>query len=315
MDLRNVFVLNDCATSRRDLSYWYNTLNLYKFVRKGSFDIVHTDLQFAQDKRWIYNFGNFITTIHDPFPHSGEDWNYDGSKYSNAINLSKGLVLLNGIQKNEFCKRYGVHEDKLLINKLGIYDCLTHLMPIGNIEPLNNNVLFFGRIAPYKGLEYLCEAMRLVRMKISDATLTVAGGGNLYFDISSYKMGGYVDIHNHYVGVDELMKLLARTTVTVCPYTDATQSGVIMTSYSMGKPVIASDVGGLSEMIENGKTGMLVMPKNPQLLADAIVSLLSDRMKLKEMSNYIKQKFCVGENSWEAIADRYIQFYHKIKAC
>lgn len=75
----------------------------------------------------------------------------------------------------------------------------------------------------------------------------------------------------------EFVGLLQNCALSVCPYTDATQSGVIMTSYSLCKPVVATNVGGLGEMVEEGKTGTLVPPKNVAALSDAI--MLYSKMK------------------------------------
>ena len=113
--------------------------------------------------------------------------------------------------------------------------------------------------------------------------------------------------------MEELASLLTECSLCVCPYTDATQSGVIMTSYSLGKPVIATDVGGLSECIENQKTGILVPAKNAQALADAIIALLSDDKRLKSMSDYILHEYNNGEKSWEGIVDRYLAYYNSIQ--
>ena len=85
-----------------------------------------------------------------------------------------------------------------------------------------------------------------------------------------------------------------------------------MTSYSLGKPVVATNVGGLPEMIEDGKTGLLVPPKDSDALAEAIVHLLKDDKTITEMSEYILNKYEKGERSWSAIADKYINFYNSI---
>ena len=172
--------------------------------------------------------------------------------------------------------------------------------------------MFFGRISPYKGIEYLCEAMRIVRQAVPDAILTIAGGGKMYFDIEPYKQLGYIEVINHYVGMEELAELLSRCTLSVCPYTDATQSGVIMTSFSLCKPIVATNVGGLGEMIDEGKSGLLVPPKDSKALADAIIELLIDKKKLTNMSEYIRQEYEQGDRSWNAIADKYIDYYTKI---
>ena len=146
----------------------------------------------------------------------------------------------------------------------------------------------------------------------ADATLTIAGGGKMYFDFTPYEELDYIELYNHYVPMNELAELLSRCELSVCPYTDATQSGVIMTSFSLRKPVVATNVGGLGEMIDDGKSGLLVPSKDEKALADAIIALLKNRERLTAMSEYIHQEYYEGDRSWNAIADKYIEFYEEI---
>ena len=149
-----------------------------------------------------------------------------------------------------------------------------------------------------------------IKERIPDATLTIAGGGKMYFDITPYQKMEWVKIINRYVGMEELVGLLGNCALTVCPYTDATQSGVIMTSYSLCKPVVATNVGGLGEMIEDGKTGMLVPPKDVDSLAETIISLLANESLRSNMEKRIKEEYFSGDKSWKVIADKYIEFYN-----
>ena len=112
--------------------------------------------------------------------------------------------------------------------------------------------------------------------------------------------------------MEELARLLKDCAFTVCPYTDATQSGVIMTSYSLCKPVVASNVGGLSEMVEEGKTGLLVPPKDVDSLANSIITLLKDDEKREYMADNIRNDYFAGDKSWKIIANKYINFYEYI---
>ena len=145
-----------------------------------------------------------------------------------------------------------------------------------------------------------------------DATLTIAGGGKIYFDIAPYQEQDWVEVINRYVGMEELAGLLQNCALSVCPYTDATQSGVIMTSYSLCKPVVATNVGGLGEMVEEGKTGVLVPPKNVAALSDAIIALLKDEAKREKMADNIRNDYFVGDKSWKVIAENYIEFYKRV---
>ena len=109
--------------------------------------------------------------------------------------------------------------------------------------------------------------------------------------------------------MEELAELVQQCAISVCPYTDATQSGVIMTCYSLCKPVIATNVGGLGEMVEHGKTGFLVPAKDSDALADAVIKMLDSPSNRENMQQYIQDNYFKGEKSWKAIVKKYISFY------
>lgn len=306
-DLNNMYLANNTGRSRLTFSYWKNIQNIRRFIRQGRFDVIHDSSRYD----WIYGLAPVITTFHDPFPHSGEDYKRQKSVYQQTIKRSKGVVLLNNNQLDTFCQYYSISPKKVLINCLGIYDNIRSFVS-PNVKHVKNNILFFGRISPYKGIEYLCEAMKLVHEQIPDATLTIAGNGKFYFDINQYVRFGYFNIYNRYITMSELAELLTKCELCVCPYTDATQSGVLMTCFSLGKPVIASAVGGLCEMIEEGKSGVLVPPRDVKALAEAIIAILNNSNLKRHMSEYIYNEYIIGEKSWSAIADRYLKYYEDI---
>lgn len=313
IDMDKFFVANRTSNKSYSLSYWRKTYAIFRFIKTNKFDIIHTPCLFGLKRMLLYFSGSkTVTTIHDPFPHTGEKNITSDNNRKIAVRYSHGIILLNNKQKDDFCTYYNVSSDKLCINKLGIYENIA-LMGSGDHISKKNNVLFFGRISPYKGIEYLCAAMEIVRKKIPDATLTIAGSGKLYFDITPYISKGYIDLQNRFMGINEIATMLRQCSVCVCPYTDATQSGVIMTSFALSKPVIASNVGGLDEMIEDGKSGLLVEPKNPKALAEAIIKVLNNPSKLDQMEEYIKETYYLGKNSWKNIADIYIEFYNNIQ--
>lgn len=314
MDMDNVYVAN--RTVKQDLHplALLMTLKIISFISKGKFDVVHTDCMLGMYNLMLYKlFGNkIVLTVHDPFPHTGEVNARKTFNYKMAMRWVKHFVLLNQKQKDEFCKKYNLNPNRILVNRLGIYDnILRFAKPLCRHEDHKlHDVLFFGRISPYKGVEYLCHAMDKVREVVPDATLTIAGGGKMYFDISPYMSQDWVCVHNRYIGLEELADLLQNCAITVCPYTDATQSGVIMTSYAMCRPVVASNAGGLGEMVEDGKTGLLVSPKNIDELADAIISLLKDNVRRQKMQEYIESEYFEGAKSWKAIANKYVKYYN-----
>lgn len=313
MDMSKVYIVNRTVKQNSSLQALMMTVKVAQFIRKGKFDIIHTDCMLGMWELLLYKLfrKKMVLTVHDPFMHSGEVSILEKINYRIAARNVPAFVLLNKQQREKFSRTYHLNPNQILNNRLGVYDNVVSFVK-SDATVKKNNVLFFGRISPYKGLEYLCKAMMKVKEQVPDATLTIAGGGKMYFDISSYEKKEWVKIINRYVGMEELAGLLQNCALTVCPYTDATQSGVIMTSFSLCKPVVATNVGGLGEMVEDGKTGLLVPPKDVDALANAIISLLKDNETLEQMAKNIKNDYFVGEKSWKAIADKYIEFYKTI---
>ena len=120
-----------------------------------------------------------------------------------------------------------------------------------------------------------------------------------------------MEILNRFIGLDELSDLIRGALFIVCPYTDATQSGVVYSSFALNTPVIATRVGGLPEMIEDGKTGIIVPPKDSSALATAILSLLDNPELLVKMRGNIFDSSKSGRGSWNSIAKDYIDIYTK----
>lgn len=142
-------------------------------------------------------------------------------------------------------------------------------------------LLFLGFVRPYKGLEDALEAVRLLRERGEDVEFTIAGEFWEPVDdwrrrISALGLTDHVNLRPKYVPDDELAHLLAEHHLVVLPYRTATQSALVPLAYAAGRPVVATRVGGLSEAVEDGVTGHLAPPRDPEALADAVHSALAN---------------------------------------
>ena len=116
-------------------------------------------------------------------------------------------------------------------------------------------------------------------------------------------------IHKHYtvynrsISMEEVTQLFLRCTAVVLPYTEASQSGVACLAFGFGTPIIASNVGGLGEIVNHKKDGLLVPPRDSNALASSIISLLSDR-KLQIQIQAAAITRCENDLSWSKIASK-----------
>lgn len=281
------------------------------FLKKGNYDViqyVETPSLFHILPLWFFR-KKLVITIHDGKAHTGESNRQEDFRRLVMKKYAKKFIVLNKAEIDVFSEAYNVTKKHVFYSHLGYYDMLRMYGDVNKKKA--NYVLFFGRISPYKGIEYLLQAMEIVHQKYSDVKVIIAGSGKMYFDISKYDSLSYVKILNRFIGLDELSDLIRGALFTICPYTDATQSGVVYSSFALNTPVIATRVGGLPEMIEDGKTGIIVPPKDSSALATAILSFLDNPELLVKMRGNIFASSKSGKGSWNAIAKDYIDIYTK----
>ena len=103
--------------------------------------------------------------------------------------------------------------------------------------------------------------------------------------------------------------MIKNSIFVVCPYKDATQSGVIMSAFAFNKPVIATNVGGFPEQVIHNKYGLIIQPNDIEQLAAALQSLCSKISVLESFSENIQKGYESGEYSWKHIVSEHIAFY------
>lgn len=314
IDLTHIYLVNRTPNLFKPKNV-YTYFQLRSMIKKFAPDVVHINAPLGVAEFQLYEFiSKMVLTIHDPFMHSGEENYLSEIKRKFTFKMVKKHILLNESQKEEFLRYYKLYDKQFCIGRLGIYDAYHILLrdkTSVSIDKYGKYILFFGHIAPYKGIDMLCKAMTLVHEQCPDLHCVIAGKGKYYFDTTLYKQLSYLHFENRFIETNELAMLINNSLFSVCPYKDATQSGVVASSFALAKPVLATNVGGLSESVKDGITGRLIDPNDVQQLAFVIMDMVNHPEQVKTYTEHIKQIFWQGENSWSVIANKYLEFYEQ----
>ena len=291
---------------------WLVWIRVLLMMKKEKADVIHVTWPFSNIyERFLFKFklgALKVLTVHDPFSHSGlKNKNREEKQRLRSFKWADRYVILNNKYADAFSDYYNIPYNKIFISKLGPIDELKYITQTPTSID-GDYILFFGFISPYKGLEYLLDAMNVVRQQYPQLKVVIAGGGPLYFDATPYQGEQFIWLHR-FVDVSELAGLLSKTLFVVCPYKDATQSGVVQMSFTMGVPVLASDVGALSETIEDNVTGLLVPPCDPTALAEKICYLYNNEDILNQMKDNINTYWRKKQN-WDDIVNNYLKVYN-----
>jgi glycosyltransferase involved in cell wall biosynthesis len=320
MDMSKVFVVNSLHQSDFHPANIRTMLSLVRRIKKLGVDVVNITWPPRRNKILLYLLRKkLVLTLHDPFPHSAKNNREFEFCRKLAFRWIPKIILLNDAQTEKFCEVYKFPRNRLFHAWLGKYDCINYLSEkssssqenlVGLPESLRGQkyILFFGLIAPYKGVEFLLQAFGKLQQAHPDVKLLIAGSGKLYFDESLYRGNANVVLMNHYVPLAQLASLLKNALFTVCPYKDATQSGVVQTAFSMGTPIVATDVGNFAQAIENGKSGVIVPPCDADALAEAMSDLVEHPEKLESFRKYIAGEW-LERNGWEEVVTQYLNCY------
>ncbi|MER3523954.1 MAG: glycosyl transferase family 1 [Ignavibacteria bacterium] len=163
-------------------------------------------------------------------------------------------------------------------------------------------LLFFGYVRPYKGLSVMLEAMKRLPPDMDVKLLVV---GEFYDDKEKYLkqidalgLQHRVSVVSDYVPNDTVGLYFSAADVVMLPYRSATQSGIAQIAYNFDKPVIATAVGGLAEVVRDGVTGFVVPPNDPDALARAVVRYFAEQRENEFAANVAVEK---RKYSWEAM--------------
>jgi glycosyltransferase involved in cell wall biosynthesis len=227
--------------------------------------------------------------------------------------------------KAELHEDFGIAESKVSVIPFGINNTLPttaltrqqarQALGVGEEDKA---LLFFGNIAPYKGLEYLVAAFSRLAAGDERYRLIIAGrpkGSEAYWAgvQAALTRAGVRDRtieHAEFIPDEKAEVYFKAADVLVLPYTHVFQSGVLFLGYSFGLPAIVTDVGSMKEDIVEGTTGFVCRPKDATDLARAIRSFFSselycdlDRRK-RQISNFANDQY-----SWEKAGARIDQVY------
>lgn len=165
-------------------------------------------------------------------------------------------------------------------------------------------ILFFGYVRAYKGLHTMIDAMKEVKKSLQVKLLVV---GEFYDDeekyrwhISDAQVRDVIDVVSDYVPNEKVGEYFSAADVVILPYLSATQSGIAQIAYNFDKPVIATSVGGLAEVVVDGVSGLVVPPNDPLKLAGAIGKFYSENLESRLSAGAAREK---KKYSWERMVE------------
>jgi len=299
---RNINPINDFAALGQ----------LRETFKREKFDIVHTHTAKAGALgRLAARKAGVPIIIHTPHGHNF--YGYFGFIFSKIIiaierhlcRFTDKIICLTQLEKKDFIKFKVASQDKLALIPQGLeldeykdatFDKDKLKKNLG--LPLNEDVVgYIGRLEPIKGLDYLIAAVKLINNNVK---FLIVGDGSLRERLGQkVKALGLSEKFIFTGWRSDIAQLLFLMDLLVLPSLNEAVGISLIQAQAMGVPVVASNVGGIPEIIRDNFTGILVPPANPQALAKAIAGLLNDKQKRlgmsKEAKAWIKGKFRVED--------------------
>ena len=250
-----------------------------------------------------------ITILDNVKPHEPKFFDKAFAKY--FLKRNNGFVVMSdkvGEDLNSFLPnaKY-VNLPHPLYNHFGKIVSVNEARQKLNINPDKKTLLFFGFIREYKGLDILIKAMNLL-----DNSYQLVIAGEIYGNFEKYdslisenKNASNIHKHVRYITDDEVSNYFSASDVCILPYKSATQSGITGISYYFELPMIATNVGGLSEIIIHEKTGLIVENPSETLLAAGIEKYFAEKKMDVFVQNIRNLKM---DLSWDKFTSELISF-------
>lgn len=217
-------------------------------------------------------------------------------------NLKMNIVTGKAVEKSLIQRRIESDRILLLPTILGLEKPPSQLVPISRPERVKE-ILYVGELIQQKGIRELLAAFKIVSGSVGDIKLTVVGGGpeTEYCRQFIKNQGMNNIVMTGPLEHSKALELIANCYLLVLPSKSEANPTVIVEALSFGKPVIATNVGGVTEMVENGHNGIIVDNDNPKVLAQALTRLLTDENLAFSIGQNAK-KMSLNQPTWEDLS-------------
>ena len=204
-----------------------------------------------------------------------------------AIKKGIDIVVFSQNSYNDTLKIEGIDREKVSVIPFGLFESYGSLKPAAPKESLPPKYfLFYGYIVPYKGVSLIKEAVDILGERLKDYKIVLAGDGNdpVLHQVSDDNR--YITIPR-YISNSELAYLISNAYAVLCPYKTVSQSGIPQTAFVFNTPIIASDLKGFKEIIDEDN-GLFFKCNDAEGLAEAMLKLINDSMLRNRLSDNIK---------------------------
>jgi D-inositol-3-phosphate glycosyltransferase len=264
-----------------------------------------------------------VFTVHDT--HSLEASAIDSFLFKSTARQADLLLVHNTVSKEVIERDWGVSPQRIRLIPHGGYDdyyrpgadrgeARRHL----NCRPDHFVVLTFGTVRKYKGLDYLLPAVARARERIPGLKVFLAGrafdqtlGERYEKMISQLGIDDVAEFLNRFIETEELERLFTAADLVVLPYVRIDQSGVLFMAYTFGKPVLVTRVGGLPELVREGRSGFVVEPRSSESLCEGLVSAWQNRDRLEKMGACAR-RLVEQEYTWKRQAEITVDAYREL---
>ena len=310
-------------------NYCKYLLKLFNLINKNKPRIVH--YQFFRRKEDIIFLLflkltgiKIVYTAHNILPH--ERTMVDFYLYKLVYLASNKIIVHSDYIKNKLLLTFNISEKKVEVIPHGNFDIYLPKNDISksvariklNLNETDDVILFFGYIREYKGLDLLLEAIPIAIQKNPKIKLIIAGMPanpelkERYTQmIESLNCKEQIIYKFSYIPSDDIAGYFSASDLVILPYKNIDHSGIVHLAYSFARPILATNVGDFSEIIEEKKSGFLVEKDNYKKLADAINNAFADKNILVQMGFYAKE-LNRTKYSWDEIGKRTMDIYHNI---
>ncbi|MEX0692261.1 MAG: glycosyltransferase family 4 protein [Gemmatimonadales bacterium] len=242
-----------------------------------------------------------VTTVHNFLPHDRAP-DHPATRAHLALYRASTALIVHAEATRAALTGLGIPDDRITTIPFGAYPHVP--MPPAPTDPLT--ILFFGEWRANKGFDVLLAAGdRLAAGGVRFRVLAVLRG-----DGPRVPMRPWLAIQTGYLAEEALPRLFAQSSVIALPYRVIDQSGVAILAHTLGRPVVASDVGGLGDLVRASGAGLLVPPGDVQALAHALGTMLDDPERAEQMGA-AGRRYAQTALGWDAIAEQTLSVYER----